>query len=312
MESIWLLFLVGVGLLLVAADTLVKAAEHWALKIRLSPLIIGSTLLALGTSLPELTVSLIASLQGDVDLALSNIIGSNITNLLLVLPLAALVSPLRIGTTKTQRNGWIMLLVTGIFVVVTAWWWTALAGWGLILGAVGFTCLEYWWGVNGRTHEDKQQFKRKERSNTHTLALLVIALVGVVIGGVLTVRGAEALALSWGLTTSLVGLTLVALVTSLPEIVVALTSSWQKEAKLAEGSILGSNIYNILLIGGLIVITSAGEKQLHPGLIGFSLSAVAVVWLLRQYCGRAWPKYVSGLLLGAYGVFAWFSLRPSF
>lgn len=298
----WWWFAGGVGALLVSADVLVKSATTVAAKYRLSPLIIGTTVVAIGTSLPELIVSLVASFKGDPGLAVGNILGSNTTNLLLVLALAMMLTPIRIGTTKTQRNALLMLGLTGVLAGVLAWWWTVMAGGILLVGVVGFSYLEYAWGVKGRKKEDKKQLRGMvQATGWYAPMLLCLSVLGVIAGGYMTVNGAELIAVTLGVSSKTIGLTLVAVATSLPEIMVTVVSGIKKEAKLAVGNILGSNIYNILLIGGTTALLTGGQKLNTQGLVPFGLSAAVMTALLWKFKGQSVPRWVSGLLLLSYG-----------
>lgn len=301
--SAWVLFLGGVGTLLFSASALVRVATAVAARWKLSPLIIGTTIVALGTSLPELAVSLTAAVKGDEALALGNILGSNTTNLLLVLPLAIVLSPIRIGTTKTQRNALIMLSLTGLFAWMLLYFWNAIAGFVLLAGGVTFSVAEYRWGVYGRKHEDKQQLKLIKKAASSAYLVLAAALAGVIAGGYLTVVGAEGVARDLGWSTNIIGLTLVALATSLPEIVVTALAGVKKQAKLAVGNILGSNIYNILLIGGSTAIITKPIPHQTQGLIWFGATAILMTGLLKFFRGKNIPRQVGLGMLVAYGIY---------
>ncbi len=148
-----LIFLAGIIVLLISTRIFVDVATKISFYLRISPLIIGATVVALGTSLPELTVSIFAILRGDPGLAAGNIIGSNIANILLVFPIGILFGGIRIGTTKTQRNGIMLLAATVIFFVFFKYFASPIAGVILIGLAVMFTIKEYQWGIVGRLHE---------------------------------------------------------------------------------------------------------------------------------------------------------------
>src|SRR3972149_2353540 len=160
---IWLLyFCIGVIVLLLSTHALIKLTERLSSDSRISPLIIGATVVALGTSLPELTVSLIASARHDLGLALGNIIGSNVVNIFMVLPVGILIGKLRIGSTKTQRNALLLLGATVLFIALQILHLPVLfSGLLLITLALLFTIGEYQLGVFGRTHEDAKVFRKQ-------------------------------------------------------------------------------------------------------------------------------------------------------
>lgn len=308
LESSWLLFLGGIGVLLASAEVLIKSVNQLAAKWKLSPLVLGTTIVAVGTSLPELTVAIVACLKGDSQLALGNIIGSNTANLLMVLPLASLFTPIRIGTTKTQRNALFLLIITLGFAAAITWWWQPLAGGLLLFGVLVFSYLEYSWGVEGRNKEDKKQWRDAKKSGPYTSSALGLSLLGVIAGGYLTVTGAEKIAYALQISTTAVGMTLVALATVIPEILVTVISGYKNQAKLAVGNILGSNIYNILLIGGIIALLSGQGAIIRVNLIPIVAATGITVGLLKIYQGRRIPRPINVCLLLFYAVYFYFTI----
>lgn len=165
MLELLLKFCLGVIFLLPSTQTFVKLAKKISLALRISPLIIGTTLVALGTSLPELSVSLIAAIKNGAGLALGNIIGSNIVNVLLVLPVGIVIGKLRIGKTKTQRSALLLLGVTAVFILLQLRSFPLLtSGLFLVASALIITILEYQWAVYGRSHEDLARFHNNKKS----------------------------------------------------------------------------------------------------------------------------------------------------
>jgi cation:H+ antiporter len=297
------LFIFGIVILLVAANEFVTQSSLYSAKFRLSPLIIGTTVVAVGTSFPELVVSLISAFKGDAGLALGNIVGSNIINILLVLGMAVLLGKIRVGTTKTQRNTWIMVATTFVFVLFH-WLWQPLVS-GLILLSVFivFIVMEIDWGIKGRVKEDlvkiKSMFKKPIRAN---IWLFLFSLLGVIGGGYITVNNAELISAMLGLSTTVFGLTATAITTSLPELIVTIVSEKKGEEKIALGNILGSNICNLGLIGGLLFLFPK-QTNLYSYVwsyfIGTSLITLLVV---SQFKGHVISKWVGvGLLILLFG-----------
>lgn len=306
MEYLILKFGLGVGLLLIATHVFVKLAIRISRAWRISPLIIGTTLVAVGTSLPELVVSTTALLRGDVGLAWGNIVGSNIVNVLLVLPVGILIGKLRVGTTKTQRNVGLMLAATAMFVAVQMGWLPGVVSGLVLLGmAVWVSVEEYIWGLEGRKHEDAVKLKQQKQVSLgikEGWGLLVMA-AGIIGGGVMTVRAVEEISVATGWSTSLLGLSLTAVVTSLPELLTTVFAQKEHQGKVTLGDIVGSNIYNLLLIGGVLTLFSGTKALLLKEMIWLGLTAGVFGGVLRVYSGRAVPRWVAGMLLALLGVY---------
>jgi len=292
-------FILGVVILLVSADVFVQAASQASKKLGLSPLVIGITIVALGTSMPELVVSVFAAIKGDGGLAFGNIIGSNAVNILLVFPLGILCSDLRIGTMKTQRNTLILLLVSVVFYLISRMFSAPWIGYLLIGCAILFTIEEYRWGKIGIKHEDKVRFsKLHTKEKTFDIVIKTVgSLLGIGVGGFITVVSTENISLLTGISTTFLGFTITAIGTSLPELFTTLFSARHSEEKITMGNILGSNIYNVLLIGGLtILIASPYPMNTYHWMI-FLLSSVLLVGIVVFYRGRIIPKWVGVFLL---------------
>jgi cation:H+ antiporter len=250
-------FILGIGVLLYSTQKLVKLAEKISQVMRISPLVVGATLVALGTSLPELIVSTISAIRGDIGLAIGNIIGSNIVNVLLVFPVGIVSGKLRIGTQKTQKNILIMLGATIVFFLTQLSATPKPASGLFLIGlAVLFSIVEYRLGVIGRDHEDHKKLgSAPERAlSISTLLFVPVLLIGIVAGGFLVVDSVEAISQLSGISTTILGLTLTAIATSLPELLTTLFSQEDNQEKLTIGNIIGSNVYNLLFIGGILLL----------------------------------------------------------
>lgn len=297
----WVIFKFCIGLivLLFSTQKLVVLAEKVSRMIRISPLIVGITIVAIGTSIPELTVSLISILKHDPGLAMGNIVGSNIINILMVLPVGILIGKLRIGTTKTQKNALILLGVTIIF-FLAQFGNTVKTVTGSIL--IGFSILisyiEYQFGILGRTHEDKKNFtkitKAKIGSNPFIWGLFLI--LGIIIGGILVVDSVEVISTITGISTTVLGLTLTAVATSLPELLTTIYSQKDHQEKITVGNIIGSNIYNLLLVGGILMLFPSNNMIQTKEWIWLGVTTLGFVALLRYYKGEK-PSKIIGLIL---------------
>lgn len=294
-------FVVGIIILLISADLFVKKAPNLSVALRISPLVIGTTIIAVGTSLPELIVSTLAAARADQGLAFGNIIGSNIANILLVFPAGILIGDLRIGTTKTQRNMVILLLASCIFYSIGRIFPYPFTGLFLIASAILFTAEEYRWGIVGRTHEDRKRFiHQKSKIDGKTLLFFIVSIIGVVVGGIITIYGVEQISRLTGYSTALLGLTIAAIGTSLPELFTTIFSEEEHEDKLAIGNIIGSNIYNVLLIGGIIHLFPGTPVMKSAEWILFLLSAGVLASIVYYYRGKVIPKKVGILLLAGF------------
>ncbi|KKS32041.1 MAG: hypothetical protein UU93_C0011G0002 [Candidatus Amesbacteria bacterium GW2011_GWA2_42_12] len=302
MEYLILKFVFGVGLLLFATRIFIKLVGRISQRSKLSPLIIGTTVVAIGTSLPELVVSGASLIRGDLGLAWGNIVGSNIVNVLLVFPVGILMGKLRIGSTKTQRNILILFGATAVFMILQMWVKSGLvAGIILLVMAVLVTVEEYLWGVDGRKHEDAKRFKHQavEKLRTVDIIQLIFILGLIALGGVMTVRSIDGISLVTGYSTTVLGLTLTAIATSLPELLTTIFSQEEHQDKVIIGNIMGSNLYNLLLIGGLITLFSVPQALAGREAAWLGLSTLVFGLILHRYSGKSVPRWV-GLLLFAF------------
>lgn len=299
MHNLLFQLILGVVLLLISTKVLVKVAEKLSSSLKISPLFIGITFVALGTSLPELAVSSIASARNDIGLAMGNIVGSNIINILMVLPVGILLGKLRIGTTKTQRNTLILLLVTAIFIashLIPIG--NTILGLIFITLAILLTITEYKWAVFGRKHEDLSRMNhlKKEKFTLGKLIMLAISVAGIIAGGYLTVTSTESISAVTGYSTTILGLSLTAIVTSFPELLTTIFSQEEHQEKLTIGNIIGSNIYNLLFIGGIINLFSPITYIQPANLVILAVITVFFFLIIRHYSGQKIPRWI-GILL---------------
>jgi cation:H+ antiporter len=299
MELSITLFVIGAIFLLISTQVFIKLAERISALLKLSPLTIGLTLVSVGTSLPELTVSTIAALRGDVGLAMGNLIGSNIVNVFLVLGVGILAGKLRVGTTKTQRNIHIMCGITGLFLLLYVFGISHIVAGGILLSLAAIVTFdEYVRGVHGRKHEDARMYanKKHKRFSPIDIGTLLVALVGIVIGGILTVTSVEQLSVLLGFSTTILGLSITAIVTSLPELLTTIFSEEDGEVKITIGDLIGSNIYNLTLIGGIVLLVSSWKIITAYEICMLILATVAFAVIVMTNKGKVIPKY-SGLML---------------
>ncbi|MEC7721346.1 MAG: calcium/sodium antiporter [Pseudomonadota bacterium] len=247
-----LLVLGGFVLLGGGGEGLVSGAVSLADRLKVPPLIIGLTVIAFGTSAPELTVSIQAAFQGQPDIAVGNIIGSNISNMLLVLGISALIQPIIVEGKELSRDGIFMLLVTLGFSFVAFYGdITRLVAVGMV-GVIGlYTVYLYRLGSDEDATQEVSENLLAGASVFVCLVILALGTIAVVWGADLLVKGAVILATEFGVSEGVIGLTVVAIGTSLPELAISILAALRGHAALAVGNIVGSNIYNILLILGV-------------------------------------------------------------
>jgi cation:H+ antiporter len=252
-----LLTVAGLIVLVIAADFLVKGASSLAGRYGLSPLMIGLTVVSLGTSMPEMLVSVTAAMRGNADLAIANVLGSNIFNVLVVLGVAAIIYPLRVqsSTVVSEIPFSLSAAILLGFVANAALFTTKhelsisrIDGGILLLFFLLF--MLYIFSISSDSQGEGSQ-QPVARSVLRSLLFLVIGVAGLFLGGRWTVDGAVALAQDWGVDDALIGLTIIAIGTSLPELVASAVAAYRREVDIAVGNVVGSNIFNILWILGV-------------------------------------------------------------
>ena len=254
-----LILFAGLVVLILGGDFLIKGSSRFALKMNLSPLVVGLTIVAFGTSAPELLISVKAAISGSPDLAMGNVIGSNICNLALVLGLTAIISPIYVKR-NTIWIDWPMTMGSSLLLYILVREGFINSYEGLIF--IGLLVL-YLFFVIRKSRKDlnvarelQQEFDLPKSSSTYLkdFSYIVIGSIGLFLGAELFVSGAQDLARNMGIEERVIGITVVALGTSLPELVTSIVASFKKETDLALGNLMGSNIYNILSILGITSI----------------------------------------------------------
>jgi len=302
----YLLFAFGLLLLVGGGELLVQSGIALAHKLRLSPLIIGILLMGIGTSLPELSASLSAILSNPPapDIAFGNVIGSNISNILFILGLAALIHPIRINKENFRRDGLFILLSAMMLGVIMAFGYLdSIIGVFLLLSITGYFMICY----------DKQEEDEATKAKTHVklkksaawLAFFaILGIAGIVWGADLLVDTASKIANTFGIPKSVIGLTLIAFGTSLPEVTVSVVAAIHRQSAIAFGNVVGSNIANIFLIVGSMGIVRAVDVPK----MWTSYSIMAFVTVLLLICG-IWgkiPRWMGGVFLIAYGGYVYY------
>lgn len=313
------LVLFGLGLLAGGGELLVRGAVALARHAGLTPAVIGLTIVALGTSLPELVVSVMASFRGQPDIAVGNVVGSNICNVAMILGLSAIIAPLPIRTTVVRlewpvmflasiafllvaRDGLVDRLEAGTFVIALA----VFMGWSVWIGRREVA------GAEVAEFEDTVRRRGLHPSRREVALSLVAIVVGLVLligGGRALVDGAVRLAQLAGVTERVIGLTVVAVGTSAPELATSLVAAYRRHTDLAVANLIGSNIFNllgILGVGGLML-----PLAVSPAILGSD------IWWMLATSGVLFPMMLMGrqltrldglILFGAYVVYVWLLL----
>jgi len=308
-NSIYIEFFGSLGLLVISANLLLKFVERLSSKIRVSPLIIGSTLIAIGTSLPETSVALSAIAQNVPEISFGNIIGSNIANVCLILGLGILVFPVRIGTQKTQKNNIILLVLTFFFIALlfVPQAQRSMYGIGLIVFYLVFLVVELFWGKMGSLKEDRKTLAKMKKPKG-SVFIYLIGIIGSLFGLILSskylVSSAVLISKILKVSDETIGLTVIALGTTLPELATTIISGINKDWKLLYGNIQGSTVYNLSVIGFLLIVFGNNTQAINPfALTIMAGTTVAIIILSHKYEGTHIPRAYGLMFLAIYALY---------
>ena len=317
MTIIWLL--VGLGLIVLGADWLVEGASSIARRAGVSEFVIGLTIVGFGTSCPEVVVSLTGALEGNADIAVGNVVGSNIFNVLFILGLTALLCPVTMTEDNRKKDIPVALLVTVLFLAVglnRALWGIgpadSLSRWeGALFLAIFAAYIAHSFVTGKPTEEDAAE----TGSRKLWLAVLMVlaGLAGLIFGGNLFVDSATDLARTLGVSDKFIAVTILAGGTSLPELATSLVAALKGRNGLALGNILGSNVFNILLILGSSALITPLSLASVTRVDATVLTLSMVLLLLWAYTGRReridrWEGALMLLLFGAYYTYLFINL----
>ena len=299
----YLLFVVGLAALFFGGEYLVRGASAIARKFNLSPMVIGLTIVGFGTSAPEMLVSVQAALADQPAIAIGNVLGSNIANILLILGLSALIAPLLIPVRKLWRDLAFMLAATAtIWVMLLDGQVTRLDGFLLLAGLVIFLIVAF---ATGKSDEDR--FIEGDIPQWKAWAMTLGGLVVLVIGARFLVDSATDIARSFGISEAVIGLTIVAVGTSLPELATSVIAAIRKQTEIAVGNIVGSNIFNIFGILGTTAVLAPIPADPRfaaidmPWAMGTAVGLTVLAFLLGGL-----PRIAGVALLAAYGGYLYF------
>ncbi|MFC4272816.1 calcium/sodium antiporter [Sneathiella chungangensis] len=312
----------GLVILLVCGELLVRGSVALAEQMGVSKLVIGFTVIAFGTSAPELVVCIQAAIDGVPGIAFGNVIGSNIANILLVIGIPALIYPLVCDTRSALRDSLIMVAASILFMVL-AWNGTIELWQGVLLVAfLAAVVLRSYFRARKEGDESADEALEEYEQNMPkslwiSLIFILMGLIGLVLGSHLLVKGAELIAQAAGVSDEIIGLTLVALGTSLPELATSIIAAFRRHGDVAIGNVLGSNLFNITgIIGATAIVEpmAAPEQILHFDLwIMLFVSLLMIpIFIARKPIGRvlggafciAYVAYVTAQFYGMSGVYA--------
>ncbi len=298
----------GIWLLVRGGDWTIEASVAIAERARLSKVFIGATIIAFGTSVPELFTSVNANFSGFPGISLGNVIGSNIANILMVIGAAALVCTLTIERAKVTRDLALMLLATTILVVGTLYGvFERWMGIGMFALLVGFVTWQY---LNNEI--DTSEVEDIDMSASQSALFLVGGILALAVGSELLVRGAVVIGGVIGVPEAIIGMTAVAIGTSLPELTASITAAAKRETDLLFGNIIGSNVFNILSIVALTAVLK--PLEVDPVLAGFELwfmVAVSVGFAAMLFTGVRITRAVGFSFLAAYVAFTLYQFKDT-
>jgi cation:H+ antiporter len=308
MQFVW--FAVGLVLLVAGAEALVRGASKIALSFGVSPLVIGLTIVAYGTSAPEMAVSVQGAVSGQVDIAIGNVVGSNIFNVLFILGASASIAPLVVNAQLIRQEVPVMIGVSLLL------WALAADGriggldgallFGLVVGYTAFLVIQSRRETEATRQEYAAEFVPKDGWDRHwsVQALLVVIGLGMlVLGSTLLVDAAITIARAMGVSELVVGLTIVAAGTSLPEVATSIMATIRGERDIAIGNVVGSNTFNILAVLGASSLVAREPLAVAPSVLAFDLpvmTAVAVACLPVFFTGRQIARWEGVVFLGYY------------
>ncbi|MDX1585847.1 MAG: calcium/sodium antiporter [Balneolaceae bacterium] len=309
------LFLLGLAFLILGAELLVRGASQIASRLGISPLIIGLTVVAFGTSSPELAVSIKSALSGQAAIALGNVIGSNIFNVLFILGLSALIIPLKVSRQLIRFDVPLMILLSA-GVLLFAWDGniSQLDGGLLAAGLVCYLAYAIYTSIKGKNPGEPIQavppvdteMDENERGKSGWMMNVLFAgggLILLVLGSRWLVNGAVSFAAYLGISEVIVGLTIIATGTSLPEVVTSVIAALRGERDIAVGNVVGSNIFNIMGVLGLASLFSPAGMEVSEGIVHFDIPimiAVAFACLPIFFTGGTINRWEGALLIGYY------------
>ncbi|MFZ5364045.1 MAG: calcium/sodium antiporter [Patescibacteria group bacterium] len=310
----YFLFAIGFVILIKGADWLVDGSSSLAKKFKIPVIVIGLTIVAFGTSAPELVVNLFASAQGQTEIAIGNVLGSNIANILLILGISAIIFPLSVKKNTTWKEiplSLLAALVVGILandMLIDGNENSAISrADGLILISFFIIFLAYIIGI-AKEGFFERKMEVKEFKTSRSVIYILLGLIGLALGGKWIVDGAVEIATAFGVSQSLIGLTIIAIGTSLPELATSAVAAWKKNPDIAVGNVVGSNIFNLFWVLGVSSIIRPlpfrPEMTLDVAMVILaSLALFAFIFIGKKQFLERWQGVFFVLTFIAYIIF---------
>ena len=296
-----ILIIIGVAMVLGGADRLTEGASALARRMNIPEIIIGLTIVAAGTSAPELFVSLVSALKGTPDMAMGNVVGSNTMNAMLIVGCAAVVAPMTISRNTVKKD--IPFSVAASVLLILIAFDSFLSRLDGILLLLGFAAFLYYGIKTAKSSQPATVVVNSPLSTLRSTLYLLLGLTLLIVGSNVFVDSASRVAYSMGISEGVVGLTIVAGGTSLPELATSVVAARKGQSAIAIGNVIGSNVFNILLILGTTAVISPMQIQ---GItivdMSMMLGSVALVWLF-SYTRYTVERWEGALLFGAYLVY---------
>ncbi|MBI1339903.1 calcium/sodium antiporter [bacterium] len=314
---VFVLIAVGLAMLVAGGEMLVRGAVALAKRFGMSPLLIGLTLVGFGTSAPELVTSINAALAGSPGIAVGNVVGSNIANILLILGVSALIFPVAVASGPFRRDGTALAIATVLCVLaVLAGQLTLWMGLGLVAALIAYIAIAWFQDRKAQAALAPEVLGAPATASTGPagslieIALVVAGLASTIVGANLLVTGAIDLASSFGVPESVIGLTIVAVGTSLPELVTSVMAALRKHSDLAFGNIVGSNIYNIFgILGATAVIHPIAVPPEIARLDIWVMAAATAALFIVTITGWRIARWEGGVMVAAYaGYIGWLAM----
>lgn len=308
-----LLLAIGFVALILGANWLVNGATSVGIRAKLSPLIIGLTIVAFGTSLPEMIVNVFSCAKGSPGLAIGNIIGSNTMNILLILGVSSMIWPIDVSRVSIRRDIPVGFLATLAITLMANYFFTGqdcTINWveGLVLLVMGFGYL-----LLTMLKRDPMEDSGDDQEALpwgKTVLAIVAGVAGLWLGGELVSRNAQILAKNWGMSESTIGLTVVATATSLPELITSIVAALKKNSGIAIGNVLGSNIMNIFIVLGVsaLITPLPFEAKMNKQLLILFVANALMLLFVFTGKGRKISRWEGVFLTLGYIGFMWYSL----
>lgn len=310
-----LFLLLGIALLTIGGEALIRGSLAAAKRLGVSPLLSGLVIVGFGTSAPELVVSVNAAIDGRPDIAIGNVVGSNIGNILLILGVCALITPLAVKPLALRRDAVTVVAASLLFLVLVGGSALGRLDAAIFLGALAaYLAWAYWSerfhaAPSGELHQaEAEELSTVPKSALWTVIAVVLGLLLLIAGSQVLLIGAIGIAAHFGVPEAVIGLTLVAVGTSLPELSISVIAAIRRHADVAVGNILGSNIFNLLGILGVSALLQ--PLPVHARILQFDqwvMLGTSLLLLFFLHTERRLSRAEGGVLLVGYGIYVWLS-----